>query len=339
MAPINICPIPTTAAALFAAYEQRAATAPPGSDADWRRDHLGASLIGHDCDRFLWLAFRWAFAPRHEGRILRLFERGSREEAWVVSDLRAAGFDVSDRDPETGEQWRVTFHGGHFGGGLDGLISGLLEASKALHVLEVKTHNAKSFAKLQKDGVKRSKPQHYAQMQVYMRGRELERAYYVAVCKDNDELFTERVKLDREFADSLIERARLVIEAAEPGPRHDREFPPCVYTTKEGERFPCQFFDLCHGDAVLPAKSCRTCVSATPALGGKWWCELHEDARSPLEQRQACASHLSIPSIVNAQIASVDEEARRVVYVAADGSEVVDGSVDARRDSHDIEEG
>src|SRR6188472_1125091 len=99
MAPLTLTKMPTSAAALHAAYEQRAAAAAPGSNEDWRRNHLGASIIGHDCDRYLWLSFRWALNPQHEGRLLRLFSRGDREEAWIVQDLRDAGFSVVDRDP------------------------------------------------------------------------------------------------------------------------------------------------------------------------------------------------------------------------------------------------
>ena len=45
------------------------------------RAHLGASLLGHPCDRYLWLMFRWAVIEKFDGRILRLFQRGQREEA------------------------------------------------------------------------------------------------------------------------------------------------------------------------------------------------------------------------------------------------------------------
>lgn len=51
-------------------------------------------------------------------------------------------------DPETGRQFRVEAHGGHFGGSLDAVALGLLEAPKTCHVVEFKTHSAKSFAEL-----------------------------------------------------------------------------------------------------------------------------------------------------------------------------------------------
>ena len=78
------------------------------------------------------------------------------------------GATVLDVDPETGRQWRVEAHGGHFGGSLDAVAIGLKEAPKTWHVAEFKTHSAKSFRDLVAKGVALSKPQHWAQMQIYM---------------------------------------------------------------------------------------------------------------------------------------------------------------------------
>jgi len=311
---------PCTADALHAAYEQRAASAAPGSDNDWRRDHLGASIIGHKCDRYLWQSFRWAADPKHTGKMLRLFDRGSREEAWIVDDLRAAGITVLDRDPNTCEQFRVSL-APHVGGGLDGIVSGLIE-SDGDHVLEVKTHNAKSFGRLQEKRVKSAKPEHWAQMQAYMLGRGIERAFYIAVCKDNDEIYTEIVKLDRKTAESIVERARGVVESNVPAVRMDRESPPCVYVSQDGKRWPCQFFDLCHG-TKMPERNCRTCLSSTPREDGTWFCEHRDEVLDGLAQRRGCADHLTIPQMVNASVSRV--EVRRITYQFADGSVVKDG--------------
>ena len=44
------------------------------------RPHLGGSQIGNECSRALWYQFRHAWSPRFDGRMLRLFETGDREE-------------------------------------------------------------------------------------------------------------------------------------------------------------------------------------------------------------------------------------------------------------------
>ena len=144
--------------AIFAAYE--------ADTRDGFRSHLGASLIGKECERALWYDFRWTTRSKHPGRLLRLFETGQLEEARLVRNLRRTGATVLEVDPETGRQIRVQAHGGHFGGSLDGVAINLLEAPRTWHVLEFKTHSNKSFGDLVAKKVRESKPQHFAQMQI-----------------------------------------------------------------------------------------------------------------------------------------------------------------------------
>jgi len=140
--------------AIFAAYEADAG--------DGFRAHLGASLIGKDCERALWFDFRWVTRAKHPGRLLRLFETGQLEEARLVQNLRRTGATVLEVDPDTGRQFRVQAQGGHFGGSLDGVAINLLEAPKTWHVLEFKTHSVKSFNDLLAKKVRESKPLHFA---------------------------------------------------------------------------------------------------------------------------------------------------------------------------------
>jgi hypothetical protein len=170
------------------------------------RPHMGASTLGHVCDRWLWLSFRWAVQPSFPGRILRLFRRGHQEEANIISDLRAIGMDVR----QTTGQHRVDF-GSHVSGSLDAIIdSGVPGAPKTKHVAEFKTHSKKSFDDLEKHGVEKSKPEHFVQMQVYMAGTGIDRGLYLAVCKDDDRIHTERVRYDKDVADKAIARGQRI---------------------------------------------------------------------------------------------------------------------------------
>jgi hypothetical protein len=58
---------------------------------DGPRTHLGASLIGRECKRYLWYVFRWCHHPKHDGRLLRLFNRGHREEDRFIEWLEGIG--------------------------------------------------------------------------------------------------------------------------------------------------------------------------------------------------------------------------------------------------------
>lgn len=61
---------------------------------DPRRRHLGASILGRRCVREVFYHFRWFYSVRHTGRLLRLFDRGQREEARMVQYLEDIGFEV-----------------------------------------------------------------------------------------------------------------------------------------------------------------------------------------------------------------------------------------------------
>lgn len=75
---------------------------------DGRRNHLGASLIGRKCRRELWYSFRWATDVKHSGRMVRLFNRGHREEERFVEWLRAVGVEHFPFAPPT---YVLAYHG------------------------------------------------------------------------------------------------------------------------------------------------------------------------------------------------------------------------------------
>jgi len=159
-----------------------------------------------------------------------------------------------------------------------------------------------------------------------MRGRKLERALYVAVCKDDDSIHAERVDLDRKAADAAIFRGQAIVASEAPPERRDKDAPPCVLVSGDGTRWPCQFFDLCHGQA-LPERSCRTCISAEAWTDGSWICAHQRRVLDSAAQRSGCKDHCTIPAMVNAQVVDVDDAKRRVVYQFADGSRHTDGGV------------
>lgn len=254
------------------------------------RAHLGASQIGHACERKVWLDFRWAVPEKFPGRILRVFRRGQNEEATVYSDLEAAGLRVEAFDPETKRQW--WFSDGHFSGSCDGIVRGVPEAPKAHHLLEIKTHSLKSFSDLAKQGVKKSKPQHYAQMQVYMRKFQCTRGLYYAVCKDDDNIYTERVELDLQVADGLIAKAKRLIAS-------DRMPPPLSADPTWFECKWCAGHDLCHGSKTVREVHCRTCAHWTAEADGRSTCaHWGADIPSVDAQRAGCDAHILHPDMV-----------------------------------------
>ena len=256
---------------------------------DGFRWHLGASMIGQDCQRAAWYGFRWAAHSRQaqdltpEGRasyarMQRLFNRGHREEERFVEFLRGTGWEVYEfdtskpqKDDGTFPQFRVSAFGGHFGGSLDGI--GIPPKRYGLGrkplLLEFKTNGTGSgFDKLLKEGVPIAKPQHMAQMSTY--GSDpaygFEFAAYQNICKNDDNLHVEIVKLDHKLGEQMRNRAERIISAQTPLPRlsDNPTFFKCKY---------CDFFKQCHENAPL-VKNCRSCKNAVPVDGGEWSCQL-----------------------------------------------------------------
>lgn len=281
-------------------------------------DHVvRASSIGK-CERHLFYKFRWAHEPEQfEGRIIRLFDTGNVEEDRMVAWLRLAGARVEAVDPDTGDQWEVSALDGHFAGHLDGIVASLWEAPATPHLLECKTHNAKSFAQLKQHGVAVSKPEHVAQMQVYMHLKSLTRAFYLAKCKDTDELYSERVEYDAGHAIALMAKAERV---------RDASIPPAGVSNDPGS-FLCRYCPssaICHA-GQFALRNCRTCLHSTPVAGGQWHCDRHQRLLSTEDQHHGCPNHLYLPGLVPGEAEDADEAAERVTYRMRDGSAWVDG--------------
>lgn len=280
-----------------------------------RRDYLGASIIGHKCDRYLWLYFRHAYNPEKDkewGRILRLFERGRREEPWIYSDLREVGLEVHDVDAG-GNQFRFEQFGGHFAGSCDGVVFYKGE----WYLLEIKTHGEKSFSYLKEKKLRSAKPEHYAQMQVYMKNFELKKGLYIAICKNTDEIYIEEVAYNEKKALELEGKALNVIQASSPPKRMASSWDGC---------FECKYCDYqkeCHklDGFTLPEKNCRNCTHSTPKLDGSWFCEKHGKSFSKEFSKIGCEEYVCHPEIVPAT--PIDLSPEEVVYVDGNGKKII----------------
>ena len=241
---------------------------------DGHRKHLGGSMIGDECSRKLWYSFRWCLTPDfvntkgedHKGRLMRLFNRGHKEEDRFVEWLRGMGFEVEEVDPETGKQFRISDVNGHFGGSLDGRVKLPAQyGNLPMMLLEFKTSSDRYFTKLVQNGVKVEKPVHFVQMSTYGEKYTLKYALYMAVNKNTDEIYVEVVELDWEVGRRSIIKAGQIIGAQTPPPK----------LSENSAYFSCKFCDfasICHGQASYE-KSCRSCKFASAVEDKQWRCE------------------------------------------------------------------
>lgn len=282
------------------------------------RRHLGASQIGKRCERALFYQFRWAVTPEFDGRLMRLFDRGHREEDTFIEELKAVGCVFYEQ--EDGEQLNFGILDGHFGGSCDGVIaSGVIEAPKSPHIAEFKTHSNKSFNDLHKKGVQESKPEHYFQMQTYMgmtgdmygASNRIERALYVAVNKDNDQLHVERVRYDAKAYESMKAKADRIIftNRAPVGISQDPQWYECKW---------CDYYGLCH-QQKMPEVNCRTCAHSTPIAEGKWSCAYLEMELDDATEREGCQAHIYNPTLIDTWAKAVDAGDDWVQYEYNDG--------------------
>lgn len=279
---------------------------------EFPRAHLGCSQLGHPCDRYLWLSFRWAIIEQFSGRILRVFRRGQREEETITADLRAIGVDVRD------SQARVHF-GAFVSGSVDGIAeSGVPEAPHKRHVVEYKTHSLKSFNDLEKSGVEAAKITHFVQMQLYMAGLEIDRALYVAVCKDDDRIYTERVRFQPEVAMKYVARGkRITLSERMPEPvSADASWYQCKF---------CAAHSFCFESHLTQEINCRTCALSTPCENSTFRCERYGAEIPHGAQYEGCDGHVLHPDLVPWQRG--DGEELTAVYII-EGKPVRNGEPD-----------
>ena len=293
--------------------------------AELARPYLGASAIGKPCLRQHWYSFHWAKPADFPGRIYRVFQTGHLQEPRVYADLRGIDCTIEEFDPATGAQWAFSEEstGHHLRGNCDGFVTGIPGARKARHVLEIKTSSDKYFAIMRKSGVKQAKPEHWAQMQLYMHWGKADRALYFVVNKDNEDIYTERVDYDRDAALALIAKARSIIESTEPPVRlsEDPTWYQCSF---------CDYKSICH-QRELPQVTCRSCAHSTPEKTGNavWTCAKYDGAEIPIEeQRKGCAAHIYIPILLEKVAKPVDGSDSHVVYEMSNGAQFINGDPD-----------
>jgi hypothetical protein len=219
--------------------------------------------------------------------MLLLFKRGHDEEMKIVNNLRRINAHVTN----VGSSQANFDFGSHVKGSADGIVTGLPVAPKTKAILECKTHSDKSFKDVKAKGVKDAKPMHWIQCCVYGYGAKLDRALYVAVNKNTDEIYTEWLHLDKEVAIKAIDKGqRLALT--------DRLPPPISVDPTWFECKMCAGHDFCHGSKTTKQVNCRTCAHITPLSDSTWHCAKW-DAIVPLDaQHIGCESHVIHPDLV-----------------------------------------
>lgn len=286
---------------------------------------IGMSQVINPCSRALWYGFRWCAEPEMpSGQRERIFETGNVYERRLLAMLRMIGCEVVEVDEATGGQFRVELIHGHLRGKLDAIATRVPGAPIARHVVECKSANDKSFKTISKGPIRDTKPEHFAQIQLYMHAFGIDRGLYMVANKNTDEVHTERVAYDPEFCAGVIARIEAVVLMERPPARlHDDPDAKGAIECRW-----CPAFAICH-EGAFARRNCRTCMAVTAQDGPRWVCELHEHNRTYEAQQQGCADHRYNPAIVPGEQVDADASAGTITYRLANGDEWVDGTARA----------
>jgi len=204
-------------------------------DSEKPREYLGASLAGHQCDRYVqyqWLAVLQeipseGFPPR----TLRIFDRGNIYEDRARRWLQSAGFLFAPNHPD------IKDFDGKFGGHVDGILAGFYpgESPVALPALwEAKCFGNKGWKALEKDGLRKYSATYWGQIHTYMGYLGLPRCLFTAVNADTMELQHFLIEFDAKEFEMMKSKVSRVFTATKLGellPRctTDPAFYVCVY--------------------------------------------------------------------------------------------------------------
>ena len=242
-----------------------------------KRPYLGMSILGHHCSRYLWLTFRWAYTETYSKRLHRLFQRGHREEEVIISLLNEIGIKCL----KTQTEYVTGF--GHIKGHSDGVVIGVIEAPKTPHVLECKTANDKSFKKVQSQAnLEKSNIIYYCQTQLYMKHEKLPRCLFIMVNKNDDNLYVERVRYNKDTANLFENRGVSIVLSPLP---NKVKYPKTYYKCKR-----CACYKICHEGSSIDM-NCRTCNHSEPTKYGGWHCQFNDLDLSLDEQKCGCNNY------------------------------------------------
>jgi hypothetical protein len=214
-----------------------------------KRNYLGASSWGEECKRKL--AYGWHRVepdkPPFSPELFAIFAMGHAGEPVVVEMMRTMFTIVTEK--KDGKQFAFYAMDGRLSGHCDGIITdGPSHKSDGTPLSypmlwENKMLNNKSWKKTKADGIKKSKPIYYAQLNSYAAYFDVPNGGIISCMnRDTGELYIEHVPFDSLNAQENSDRALEVIQSESPEefPRihDDPDWWQCAY---------CDFRLRCHG--------------------------------------------------------------------------------------------
>lgn len=202
-----------------------------------RRAYVGASAIGHECERSI--QFEYAGAPRERDfgpETLRRFDQGHTGEELARGWFIDAGFELVQRNQRTGQRYRWTQLDDEVSGEPDGVFIGGPEIPGLTYpaLWEHKYVGSKTFRDIAKNGLKKARPGYYSQTLVNMAylGLSDGPAVFTVTCGDDGQQIHLLIEFDPEEAQRTSDKFVRIVRATQAGdllprPFKDRSFYIC----------------------------------------------------------------------------------------------------------------
>lgn len=246
---------------------------------------ISPSMLGHECAAFLWNKFRWIAKPSYPGRIARIFETGNLAEPYLETLLEQMGWQF-ERTAD-GKQHSFEDLQGFMRGKLDGIAAHPTYTNGQKILLEYKTYNTKRFVALKnKKNVAETDYEYFIQTQVYMKYYDLPACLFVALNKNDSDVYFEIIVFNENTANAYIKRAEDVLNSQTQLRKLSQN--PTHHVCKW-----CDFHAHCHEDA-RPDHNCRSCKNAYPRENKRWYCTKWEMLIPKNAVEDGCDFHDSI---------------------------------------------
>lgn len=260
--------------------------------------NLGVKDLGKECDRELWLIYRWAVKPYFKSSQIKKIQAGYRGEKLQADRLRLVeGIELWTKG-EDDKQIKVTAVNGHISGRIDGVIVGLKEAPTTPHVWEHKVANTRKYESLKKLLIKDKEALqlwdfiYYIQAIIEMYLMGLDRHYLTCSDYGETETISIRTNSANKVAKEYINRAADIIEST--------VIPDKISLNSESDNCKyCNMKQLCHGEQIMQP-TCRSCAHGSPNMDGGWNCSYHNTVlTNNKEQYYGCQDHVYNPDYIS----------------------------------------
>lgn len=203
-----------------------------------RAYNISPSLIGDECLRRIQFMTTKAPAAPHEGKLLRIFQRGHIFEPFVLAIMREAGFVISNMD-EKGNQHGFQILDNQCRGRLDGIITAGPEIDGLTYPCgwECKVLGDTGFKKALKDGVAKAHPKYADQAAMYQAYKVEGPMLFSIMSANTMEIYSEAFEADEVRAQEASDRTVMVLRANAVGELLPR-------AAGDPDQFPCKWCDF-----------------------------------------------------------------------------------------------